>query len=93
MVFAPGLEGAFVYDDLRLVARAPASQSIGAAFERFLEPLYAFEDPGADVQRGLWRPLTSATFALGRTLGGGEPFAYHLISLALHLVAALLLMR
>ena len=53
MVFAPGLEGAFVYDDLRLVARAPASQSIGAAFDRFLEPLYAFEDPGADVQRGL----------------------------------------
>lgn len=93
VVFAPGLEGAFVYDDLRLVARAPASQSIGAAFERFLEPLYAFEEPAADVQRGLWRPLTSTTFALGRTLGGGEPFAYHLISLALHLVAAALLMR
>lgn len=93
VVFAPGLEGAFVYDDLRLVAQAPASQSIGAAFERFLEPLYAFEDPGADVQRGLWRPLTSATFSLGRTLGGGEPFAYHLISLLLHLTAAALLMR
>lgn len=92
-VFEPGLDGEFVYDDLRLVARAPASQSPGAAIDYFFEPLYAFEDPAAEVQRGLWRPLTSFTFGVGRSLGGGDPFWYHLVSLGLHLTAVWVLMR
>ncbi|MEM6671485.1 MAG: tetratricopeptide repeat protein [Planctomycetota bacterium] len=86
-VFTPGMDGGFVYDDLLLVERAPATQSLGAAIEHWMEPYYAFAAPNEEVQRGLWRPLTSLAIAAGRTVAGGDPFGFHAVSLLVHVLA------
>ena len=70
----------------------PRLASFGAVARSFTEPHWSFAQPGSE-QVGFWRPLTVVVLALGRALGGGEPFAHHLISLALHLAASLVCWR
>lgn len=103
VLYGSAMDGELVYDDLTLVDQSPATQSFGAAYDRAMEPLYAFSNPGAEVQRGLWRPLTTFTLAAGRTLSdvfaGDQPtasdraFGFHLVSLLLHIAASCLLYR
>jgi tetratricopeptide (TPR) repeat protein len=40
---------------------------------------------------GLWRPLTTLTFALNHAAGGRAPWGYHLVNVLLHALAALAL--
>ncbi len=88
-LYFPSLGGDLVYDDLPLVKAAPATQSIGAAFEHMLEPFWAFNNAEGSEQRGVWRPLTSLALAIGRALPGGEPMGFHLLSLLLHVGSTL----
>ena len=92
-LYAGSLDGAFVYDDLLLVKEAPATQSIGGALQHVFDPYWQFANVESDLQRGLWRPLTSLALAVGKTLGGGEPFGYHLVSVLLHVAASVALFR
>ncbi|MFT6107850.1 MAG: tetratricopeptide (TPR) repeat protein [Planctomycetota bacterium] len=92
-LYLPSLAGELVYDDLPLIDQAPATQSIGAAFSHALEPFWAFNNQDSDVQRGVWRPITSLTLAIGRTLGGGSPLGFHLVSLLLHLAGTIVAFR
>ena len=92
-LYLPSLTGELVYDDLPLVQSAPSTQSIGAAFERFMEPFWAFSQPDAELQRGVWRPFTSLALAFGRTLQGGDPLGFHLVSLLLHIASAIMVFR
>lgn len=89
VTFSPSLWGAFIYDDVLLVGESPATQSISAAFAHWMEPYWAFDDPDAASQRGLWRPMTSLALAMGRAAADGDPFGFHLVSVALHLLATL----
>ncbi|MEL6431273.1 MAG: tetratricopeptide repeat protein [Planctomycetota bacterium] len=92
-LYAPALEGEYLYDDLFLVEEAPAAQSVGDAFARFGEPTFRFGvEQGLEV-RGVWRPLMSIALGAGNSLGGGEPFAHHAISLLLHVLCAAALAR
>lgn len=92
-LYLPSLTGKLVYDDLPLIEAAPATQSIGAALQHFMEPFWAFNQPDAELQRGVWRPLTSLALAVGRTLRGGDPMGFHLVSLLLHIASAILVFR
>ncbi len=87
VLFSPGLQGTIVYDDILLVERAPATQSISAAFAHWMDPYWAFAAKDSVEQRGLWRPLTALVIAVGRTFGGGDPFGFHLVSLLIHIAA------
>ncbi|MEL6907836.1 MAG: hypothetical protein AAFP22_20680, partial [Planctomycetota bacterium] len=70
-LYAPALEGEYLYDDLFLVEEAPAAQSVGDAFARFGEPTFQFGvGQGLEV-RGVWRPLMSIALGTGNSLGGG----------------------
>lgn len=103
VLYASALSGELVYDDLTLVEQSPATQSLSAAYSHAMEPLYGFSNPGAEVQRGLWRPLTTFTLAVGRSVSdvfaGDNPAAsdkalgFHLVSLLLHIAACCLLYR
>ncbi len=103
VLYGSALHGEFVYDDLTLVEQSPATQSMGAAVDYTMEPLYAFANPGAEVQRGLWRPLTILTLAAGRGVSemfqgdlptaSDKAFGFHLISLLLHIAASWLVYR
>ncbi len=92
-LYLPSLTGELVYDDLPLVEAAPATQSIGAALQNFMEPFWAFSQPDALEQRGVWRPMTSLALAVGRTLQGGEPLGFHIVSLLLHIASAIMVFR
>ncbi|MDF1799632.1 MAG: tetratricopeptide repeat protein [Planctomycetota bacterium] len=96
--FAPGLTGAFVWDDLTLVARDANLRDLGALGQIVSQPLWSgLPELGGDpdLAPGHWRPLTSLTFAIGFALGGGatHTLPFHLISLALHLGASLVVFR
>lgn len=93
LAYGDALDGEFIYDDVALVQNAEASQSIGAAIEGFMSPLFANSGNEDAAQRGVWRPLTVLAFAVGRALGGGEPFGFHLVSLLVHVAAAVAVFR
>ena len=91
--FSPSLWGEFIYDDVLLVGESPATRSIPAALAHWMEPYWAFDDPDAASQRGLWRPMTSLALAVGRAAADGDPFGFHLVSITLHLLATLACFR
>ncbi len=87
--FSPSLWGEFIYDDVLLVGESPATRSIPAALAHWMEPYWAFDDPDAASQRGLWPPMTSLALAVGRAAADGDPFGFHLVSITLHHIATM----
>ncbi len=79
-VFLPALRGAYVDDDLDLVATSPAFRGFEHIGEAVRAPFWGYD-------LGYWRPLTSAVMCAGHTLGDGSPWAIHLAALIAHLVA------
>jgi len=92
-LYLPTLDGGLLYDDITLVREAPATRSLGAALAAFLEPMFGYQD-GAEVARGIWRPLNVVWLALGGALSGEDSFAgHHLVSILTHVAAAVALAR
>lgn len=79
-VFARALGGAFVYDDLALLADSPALRDPFDVVGLWTRPLWG-------GQLGHWRPLTSQLLALGLWFGDGGPVGIHAIALSAHLAA------
>ncbi len=78
--YAPALEGEFQWDDESVIVANPLVAHPSAISGRDLSP-------GALAGT---RPITTLTFALDRRVGGTKPFGFHLVSLAVHLVATVL---
>lgn len=77
LAFAPGLRAGFVFDDRRDIVANPAAQA-ASFLDRLPETL---------------RPLLKASYALQDAMTGTSAPAFHLVNLALHLMAALLVLR
>jgi tetratricopeptide (TPR) repeat protein len=90
VVLWPMLFGELVYDDLWLVARNPALQSVSRLPETLGAAYWDLADPASAARIGYWRPLTSLALFAGHALGGGSPVGFHAMSLALHLLATTL---
>jgi len=76
------LHGEWVVDDLKTGAASPGLGDLGGV--------------AAGAWGAFWRggrPLADLTFALDRRWGGLDPWGYHLVNVALHLLAALLVWR
>jgi tetratricopeptide (TPR) repeat protein len=86
-VFGRVLEGSFVYDDLRLIARNPRVIGTVDLWESLTTSHWGFDDPSAEGAVGYWRPLTVLVLRIAYWVGGGKPLALHLFSLALHIGA------
>ena len=92
-LYLPTLDGGLLYDDITLVREAPTTRSLGAAFGAFLEPMFGYQD-GAEVARGIWRPLNVVWLALGGALSGEDSVAgHHVVSILTHVAAAVALAR
>ncbi len=87
IVFAHGLGGELVYDDLLLVARNPALGSFEALRTALASAHWDFVEPDQALRVGYWRPLALVALYIGRLLGDGAPWGFHALSLALHLGA------
>jgi tetratricopeptide (TPR) repeat protein len=79
-VYAGGLRGAFLFDDLDAVAGNASIRHLGSAW---------FPPPGTTVGG---RPVLNLSFALSHALSAGEPWGYHAVNVAIHAAAALLLL-
>ncbi|HIF41590.1 MAG TPA: tetratricopeptide repeat protein [Planctomycetes bacterium] len=92
LAYNQALGGGFVYDDKLLVLDNLRLSSLGTAFGAFFEPYWSF-DPTATFTNSYWRPLTTITLALGRSMSGTDPLGYHILSLGLHLLASVVAWR
>jgi Flp pilus assembly protein TadD len=87
LMFWPALQGAFVYDDLLLVRQNPALRGIEGLSKAIGRPHWSLLDPASAEGIGYWRPLAALALYAGDALGGGRPWGFHVLSLALHLGA------
>jgi hypothetical protein len=82
-VYARTAGFAFVYDDIWVVRNNPLLHSLARWPEILAAPWQT---------HGLYRPLTSLTFAASWALGGGAPGGFHLVNLLLHALASVLVL-
>ena len=85
---ATGLGNGFAYDDVPLVLRNDRVHDLAGILHRFVETYWPWIPLGPEGR--LYRPLTTAGFTLQWALGGGSPGLFHLVSLGLYLLVALL---
>jgi len=83
LVYGNTLLNSFTMDDDIYVLHNPAVTSFS------IKGL--FEPATANTPFRFFRPVTFATFALNRAVGGMQPFGYHLFNLLLHAAVTLLL--
>ena len=82
LTFLPGLEGAFLeWDDRENFLHNPHFRGLGPAQLRWMLTTGLL---------GHWMPLTWLSLAVDWTIWGLDPFGYHLTSLGLHAVCAVL---
>jgi tetratricopeptide (TPR) repeat protein len=74
-IYANSLRGVFVFDDIQNILSNPA-------LRRFPTLARTLEDP---------RPVVFATLALNYAWSASDPWSYHLVNVAVHLLAALAL--
>ncbi|HEX2678608.1 MAG TPA: hypothetical protein VHM19_18275, partial [Polyangiales bacterium] len=83
-VFAQGLFGSFVWDDLFLIVQNRHVRE-GGVLEAFSSDFWHISSAiGAEV--AYYRPLVTLSYVLEWRLYGDRPFGYHVTNLALHLV-------
>ena len=82
IAYANGLDNPFIWDDQTAIVNNETIRSIWPPWRPFVPPL---ETP---VSR---RPLVNASFALNYAVHGYQITGYHIVNLALHLLAACLL--
>ncbi len=86
-VYAPSLGYGFVYDDAAEVLASPFVRAPERVWEAFAHRIWL----GTDVDAPMYRPLTTASFALTAAVAGLDPAAFHLGNVLLHAVVCLLL--
>jgi tetratricopeptide (TPR) repeat protein len=78
----------FTYDDRDFVEMNQSLRSPGEAFAVLLAPF-----PPEQPERGLYRPLTSLSYALDFQLGGGDARAFHRSNVLLYAAVVALVFR
>ena len=82
------LSAGFVYDDHRFVELNPHIQSIDP-WAAFSDARTASNEEG--IQADIYRPLRTVLFSVEYAMFGSAPFGWHLVSLLLHVLNAVLL--
>jgi hypothetical protein len=88
--FAQTLPNPPVLDDGWVVVDNPLVQGGLRNAARILTSPYNYGGPG--TTGGLFRPVTTLTFAANYAVHGRSPFGYHLVNLLLHVLASLLVL-
>ncbi len=93
-VYAPALEGVFIWDDVALIEQNQHIKESGSARRALRSdlwdtPLAAESDPGSSAT--YYRPLVTLSYALDYRLHGLDARGFHLTNLVLHLLAVLAL--
>jgi len=86
-LYAPTLWGEFVQDDMSLVAHNPLIRSLHALPDLFVSDYWA-----PTTKSGLYRPLTTLSYALNFAVAGDLPGPYHAVNVLLHALASALVL-
>lgn len=87
---APGLAGNWVYDDERFIAQNPALASLDIG--SYVTDVTT-ASAGEGIQPDVYRPLRTLVFALEWQVLGNSPTGWHIVSLLLHALASVLVLR
>ena len=82
-VYSPGLPGDFVFDDYGNIVSNKRIHAESIDLESMTRAAQAYRGP-------IGRPLATVGFAIDHALGGGDPFAFKLHSLLVHMLNTLL---
>lgn len=88
-IYLNALGNQFAYDDVHIVVQNTAVQSLDSLPEALTRPWW----PGTyGRELGLWRPASTAALSLQYAASGGDPWLFHAVNVALHVVASLLVL-
>ncbi len=87
LIYLPALANRWALDDHGLIERNPAAHSIRAAWRAAFS---VYWPPEGEFTAGLYRPLTTLSYAVDWTASGGRPWWFHLTNLLLHAAATAL---
>ncbi|HKQ96450.1 MAG TPA: DUF1736 domain-containing protein, partial [Candidatus Polarisedimenticolia bacterium] len=87
LLHLPARACGFVFDDRGVIVDNPLMQDLARLPRLLASPWWV----GRVQDAGLWRPLTSLTFALDRAVAGLEPAWFHLVNVGWHAVVTGLL--
>ena len=87
LLYTPALRNRWALDDHAIVERNPAAHSLHAALDAFFAPYWPYQD---GFSAGLYRPLTTLSYAVQWSVSGDAPFWFHLVNLLLHALATAL---
>lgn len=76
----------FVYDDGAIIAANPALHSPSGLINAWTVPYWP---PAVSGPAGLYRPVVQFVYALLWNVGGGQPAAFHVWAVAVHVAAAI----
>jgi len=91
ILYFAGLDFPFVYDDTKQVLANPAITSWDGLRLAFTETVWHFDE--LERAGGYWRPVFVAVLTIEYQLFGTDPFGWHLLALAIHLVDVMLVVR
>lgn len=77
----PSLRNGFVYDDVGAVQSDVRIRSLSRPAHLLALPYW-----NADIRDRIYRPLTTASFAVDWRTGGGGALSFHIVNVALHLL-------
>ncbi|MEO8030625.1 MAG: hypothetical protein ABJC74_05245 [Gemmatimonadota bacterium] len=81
------LGNGFAYDDVHIIVNNPHVHSLAQPWHRFAEQYWPPE-----VGVGLYRPVTILLYAMQWAAQGGQPLAFHLVSVLLYACVAILVL-
>jgi Flp pilus assembly protein TadD len=84
VVYHGSLDNGFHYDDEHSIVRNPGIRALANLPAFFTDPALFSEDPG----KAMYRPVFLCTLALNHALGGYQVAGYHIVNLAIHVLAA-----
>jgi tetratricopeptide (TPR) repeat protein len=90
VVYAATLSAAFIYDDDVLIRTNRSVQDAGALYQIPWTPLLASSPTGST---NYYRPLVVGLYNLTWHIGGGRPFAFHVLNVLMHMLNATLLLQ
>jgi tetratricopeptide (TPR) repeat protein len=92
--FLPSVADGFVFDDEPLIVRNPFAHDFAHAGRCFVTDLWDTpERPVAQASTRFYRPAVCLSYIVNWKLGGGAPWSFHLVNVALHAAACLLVAR
>ncbi len=81
LAYANSILNGFAYDDLNIITKNPAIQSLTTLPGAILKPYW----PGEFAkQLGLWRPFTTLYLGLQYAVSGQNPTLYHVVNVLAH---------